>query len=63
MGYRPPKDVKLSNIFRSLNEDQALIKTENRLSRNLDDIDLQKVSIMRYVVLVPLRYLMIWLLL
>ena len=26
-------------IYRSLNEEQALIKTEDRLSRNLDDID------------------------
>ncbi len=28
--------VKLSNIARSLKEDMALIKTEDRLSRNLD---------------------------
>jgi hypothetical protein len=31
--------VKLSNINRSLNEQQSLIKTEDRLSRNLDDMD------------------------
>ena len=29
------QDVKLSNIARSLQEDIALIKTEDRLSRNL----------------------------
>jgi len=29
----------LSNIARTLKEDQALIKTEDRLSRNLDDED------------------------
>jgi len=33
------KDVKLSNISRSLNGEQGLIKTEDRLSRNLDDVD------------------------
>jgi hypothetical protein len=33
------KDVKLSNISRPLKEGQALIKTEDRLSRNLDDED------------------------
>ncbi len=38
-GIQATKDVKLSNICRSLNEDQALIKTGDRLSRNLDDID------------------------
>jgi hypothetical protein len=31
--------VKLSNIARTLKEAPALIKTEDRLSRNLDDID------------------------
>ena len=31
--------MKLSNISRSLSEEQALIKTEDRLSRNLDDVD------------------------
>lgn len=38
-GIQATKDVKLSNICRSLNEEQVLIKTEDRLSRNLDDID------------------------
>jgi len=39
-GIQATKDVKLSNISRSLNEEQSLIKTEDRLSRNLDDVDL-----------------------
>lgn len=39
-GIQATKDVKLSNIGRSLNEEQPLIKTEDRLSRNLDDVDL-----------------------
>jgi hypothetical protein len=30
---------RLSNISRRLKEDQSLIKTEDRLSRNLDDED------------------------
>lgn len=34
-GIQAAKDVKLSNISRTLNEEIALIKTENRLSRNL----------------------------
>jgi hypothetical protein len=34
-GIQASKDVKLSNIARSLNEEIALIKTETRLSRNL----------------------------
>ena len=34
------KDVKLSNIARSLNEEIALIKTKSRLSRNLGRMDL-----------------------
>jgi len=38
-GIQASKDVKLSNIARTLKEDQALIKTEDRLSRNLDDGD------------------------
>lgn len=37
------KDVKLSNISRSLQEEIPLIKTEDRLSRNLNDIDLSPV--------------------
>lgn len=39
-GIQASKDVKLSNIARTLKEDQKLIKTEDRLSRNLDDEDL-----------------------
>ncbi len=35
-GVQASQDVKLSNIARSLKEDMALIKTEDRLSRNLD---------------------------
>lgn len=38
-GIQASKDVKLSNISRTLKEDQRLIKTEDRLSRNLDDED------------------------
>lgn len=38
-GIQASKDVKLSNISRTLKEDQPLIKTEDRLSRNLDDED------------------------
>jgi hypothetical protein len=38
-GIQAAKDVKLSNISRTLKEEQALIKTEDRLSRNLDDQD------------------------
>jgi len=36
-GIQAAKDVKLSNITRSLNDPLPLIKTEDRLSRNLDD--------------------------
>ena len=39
-GIQASKDVKLSNISRALQEDIPLIKTEDRLSRNLNDIDL-----------------------
>lgn len=39
-GIQASKDVKLSNIARSLNEEIPLIKTENRLSRNLGRMDL-----------------------
>lgn len=39
-GIQARKDVKLSNISRALEEDIALIKTENRLSRNLKGKDL-----------------------
>jgi len=38
-GIQASKDVKLSNISRTLKEDQPLLKTEDRLSRNLDDED------------------------
>ena len=38
-GIQASKDVKLSNISRTLKKDQPLIKTEDRLSRNLDDED------------------------
>ena len=38
-GIQASKDVKLSNISRTFKEDQPLIKTEDRLSRNLDDED------------------------
>ena len=38
-GIQTSKDVKLSNIGRTLKENQSLIKTEDRLSRNLDDED------------------------
>ncbi len=38
-GIQASKDVKLSNVSRALNEPIALIKTEDRLSRNLDDVD------------------------
>jgi hypothetical protein len=39
-GIQASKDVKLSNIARSLNEEIALIKTESRLSRNMGKEDL-----------------------
>lgn len=39
-GIQASKDVKLSNISRALQETIPLLKTEDRLSRNLDDIDL-----------------------
>ena len=42
-GIQAAKDVKLSNITRSLNESLPLIKTEDRLSRNLDDRDFTEV--------------------
>ncbi len=42
-GIQATKDVKLSNISRSLNEKIDLIKTEDRLSRNLDDMDFTEV--------------------
>lgn len=39
-GIQASQDVKLSNISRSLQEDIALIKTEDRLSRNLSKEDI-----------------------
>jgi hypothetical protein len=39
-GIQASKDVKLSNISRALQEEIALIKTEERLSRNLGEEDL-----------------------
>jgi hypothetical protein len=38
-GIQASKDVKLSNISRTLKEDQSLVKTEDRPSRNPDDQD------------------------
>jgi len=38
-GIQAAKDIKLSSVTRSLNEPIPLIKTEDRLSRNLDDED------------------------
>ena len=38
-GVQASKDVKLSNIAGTLKESQSLIKTEDRLSGNLDDED------------------------
>ncbi len=39
-GIQASKDVRLSNITRSLNEEIKLIKTETRLSGNLGRMDL-----------------------
>jgi hypothetical protein len=41
-GVQASQDVKLSNIARSLKEEIALIKTENRLSRNLEAPELER---------------------
>lgn len=41
-GIQASKDVKLSNISRSLKEDIPLIKTEDRLSRNLSSKDISQ---------------------
>jgi len=38
-GIQAAKDIKLSSITHSQNEPIFLIKTEDRLSRNLDDRD------------------------
>src|SRR5258708_38865933 len=40
-GIQASQDVKLSNIARSLKEEIALIKTEDRLSRNLKAAELE----------------------
>ena len=40
-GVQASQDVKLSNIARSLKEEIDLIKTENRLSRNLEAAELE----------------------
>ncbi len=40
-GIQASQDVKLSNIARSLKEEIPLIKTEDRLSRNLKAIALE----------------------
>lgn len=40
-GIQASQDVKLSNIARSLKEEIALIKTEDRLSRNLRAVELE----------------------
>ncbi len=39
-GIQASRDIKLSNIARSLDEEIKLIKTENRLSRNAQAEDL-----------------------
>ena len=41
-GFQKAKDIKLSEISRALCEDIPLIKTENRLSRNLMNFDLSE---------------------
>ncbi len=41
-GIQASKDVKLSNIGRSLQESIPLIKTEDRLSRNLASEDISE---------------------
>src|SRR3982750_3850014 len=40
-GIQASQDVKLSNIARSLKEEIPLIKTEDRLSRNLRGVELE----------------------
>lgn len=39
-GIQASRDIKLSNVSRSLDEKIKLIKTENRLSRNMQTMDL-----------------------
>jgi hypothetical protein len=41
-GIQKAKNIKLSEISRALYKDIALIKTENRLSRNLMNFDLSE---------------------
>jgi len=48
-GIQASKDVKLSNISRVLNEEIRLIKTENRLSSNLDTVDFTEQIMIRSV--------------
>src|SRR5260370_25650650 len=40
-GIQASQDVKLSNVARSLKEEIPLIKTEDRLSRNLKAVELE----------------------
>jgi hypothetical protein len=42
-GIQAGKDIKLSSITRALNDPIPLIKTEDRLSRNLDDRDFTEI--------------------
>jgi len=41
-GIQASKDIKLSSVTRALGEDIPLIKTENRLSRQVNDTDLSE---------------------
>ncbi len=43
-GIQASQDVKLSNIARSLKEEIPLIKTEDRLSRNLKAVELEELT-------------------
>ncbi|MGH9697342.1 MAG: transposase [Bryobacteraceae bacterium] len=43
-GIQASQDVKLSNIARSLKEEISLIKTEDRLSRNLKAVELEELT-------------------
>lgn len=43
-GIQASQDVKLSNIARSLKEEIPLIKTEDRLSRNLKAVELEQLT-------------------
>jgi hypothetical protein len=46
-GMQVAKDIKLSNITRALHELIPLIKTEDRLSRNLDDEEFKEICRLR----------------